>query len=51
MIGQRVSHYRLDRKLGEGTYGVVYRGVHVHDPPLRVAIKIMHPGLSGDAKS
>ena len=50
MIGTRVSHYRLEQKLGEGTYGGVYKGVHVHDPVLQAAVKVVHPGLAGDAE-
>ena len=40
MIDTQVSHYRLVRKLGAGTYGEVYEGVHVHDEQLRVAVKV-----------
>jgi serine/threonine-protein kinase len=45
MLGEQVSHYRLDEKLGEGTYGAVYRGVHVHSEQLQVAVKVVHPAL------
>lgn len=48
MIGQQISHYRLEKKLGEGTYGAVYRGVHLHDDELVVAIKVVHPNLAND---
>ncbi len=50
MIGDLVGHYRLEEKLGEGTYGAVYRAVHLHHPGLQVAIKLMHAGLAGDAR-
>jgi serine/threonine protein kinase/formylglycine-generating enzyme required for sulfatase activity len=50
MIGSQISHYRLVRKLGAGTYGEVYEGVHVHDEELRVAIKIVSPSLVQDAR-
>ena len=50
MTGRQVSHYRLEEKLGEGTYGAVYRAVHLYDPELQVAVKIMHGGLSADAQ-
>ena len=46
MIGTQVSHYRLEEKLGEGTYGAVYRGVHIHDDELVVAVKVIHPNLA-----
>jgi serine/threonine protein kinase len=48
MIGTQVSHYRLVRRLGAGTYGEVYEGVHVHDEELRVAVKIVAPALARD---
>jgi len=50
MIGTQVSHYRLVRKLGAGTYGEVYEGVHVHDEELRVAVKIVGPTLAREAQ-
>lgn len=48
MLGTTVGHYILEAELGRGTYGVVWRAVHRHDPDLRVAIKIVHPALVGD---
>ncbi|MAY81176.1 MAG: hypothetical protein CL930_10385, partial [Deltaproteobacteria bacterium] len=48
MINTQISHYRLHKKIGEGTYGSVYRGVHIHDDELVVAIKIVHAHLSSD---
>jgi serine/threonine-protein kinase len=50
MIGEQLSHYVLEAKLGEGTYGVVYRGVHTADPEIRVAVKVMQPWHVGDEK-
>jgi formylglycine-generating enzyme required for sulfatase activity/serine/threonine protein kinase len=50
MIGTQLSHYRLVRKIGAGTYGEVYEGVHVHDEELRVAVKVVGPALVQDAR-
>jgi len=50
MIGTQISHYRLVRKLGAGTYGEVYKGVHVHDEELRVAVKVVGPSLVQDVR-
>ena len=41
MNEERIGHYRLEHKLGQGTYGVVYRGVHIEDPALKVAVKLL----------
>ncbi len=49
MIGTQISHYRLTRKLGAGTYGEVYEAEHIHDPELRVAVKLVAPSLAEDA--
>ncbi len=48
MPAQRISHYHLMEKLGEGAFGVVWRGVHDHDDRLQVAIKCFKPHLTGD---
>jgi len=48
MPPQQVSHYRLTERLGVGTYGEVWKGVHVHDPALLAAVKLIHPALAGD---
>jgi hypothetical protein len=50
MIGEQISHYRLESKLGAGTYGVVYKGVHVGDEEFTVAIKVVQPSLIEDPK-
>ena len=46
MKGQQVSHYRLTDKLGAGTYGEVWKGVHVHDDQLFVAVKLVQLSAS-----
>ena len=45
--GMRVGRYLLGRRLGAGGMGVVHEAT---DPELhrRVAIKLLHPGISGD---
>ena len=48
MHGQQVSHYRLTEKLGAGTYGEVWKGVHVDDPDFTVAVKLVSPQVRED---
>ncbi len=48
MQGMQISHYRLERLLGSGTYGQVYAAVHVHDPELCAAVKVVHASLATD---
>ncbi len=49
MIGQTLGQYRLDTTLGEGAFGAVYRGVHLHAPTIQAAVKVAHADLAGDA--
>ncbi len=44
----QVSHYRLIGRIGAGAHGEVHEGEHVHDPRLRVAVKIITPSLAQD---
>ena len=48
MIGSTISHYRLVRSLGKGSFGEVFEGVHVHDDHFKVAVKVLHPSTAHD---
>ena len=48
MQGHIISHYRLVCKLGSGGFGEVWEGVHQEIDAIRVAVKVLHPALSGD---
>jgi serine/threonine protein kinase len=47
MIGKVINKYRIDKKLGEGGMGVVYKAWDV-DLERPVALKMLHPGFSQD---
>ena len=48
MIGTQISHYTLVEMLGDGTYGAVYKGVHVEEPEFSVAIKVVSAQVRND---
>jgi hypothetical protein len=43
-----VSHYRLTERLGAGTYGEVWKGVHEDDPSFVVAVKLVSPAMQSE---
>lgn len=43
-VGSRLGKYRIERKLGEGAFAVVYRALDTLEG-LRVALKVPHPGV------
>jgi serine/threonine protein kinase len=44
LLGQKVGDYTIDRRLGEGAFGLVFEAISVLDGT-RVAIKILKPGV------
>ena len=45
LTGQRIGEYRLDRKLGEGGMGAVYKASHT-SLDQQVAVKVLDPALA-----
>ena len=48
MDQKTVSHYRLTERIGAGTYGEVWRGVHEDDPEFVVAVKLVSPEMRSE---
>ena len=44
---ERVGNYTLSSRLGEGTFGTVYKASHAHVPGERVAVKVRAGGRTG----
>src|SRR5438132_3909491 len=44
LVGQKLGPFAIDRELGSGAMGAVYRGTYAKTGQ-RVAIKVMAPGL------
>ncbi|HNN50435.1 MAG TPA: serine/threonine-protein kinase, partial [Pseudomonadota bacterium] len=49
MIGRKIGHYAITRRIGQGGMGVVYEAVH-DKIKQRVAIKVLHKEMSQDEK-
>lgn len=50
LVGKQLGNYRLDRKLGQGSCGVVYLALHIKlGTPF--AVKILHPILANNEES
>ncbi len=50
LVGQQVGPFAIDKELGSGAMGTVYRGVWIANGT-RVAIKIVAPGLGGNERA
>ena len=50
LVGQKIGPFSIERELGSGAMGAVYRGVYTKTGQ-RVAIKVMLPGMSENAQS
>jgi serine/threonine protein kinase len=48
MLGRRIGHYRVVRKVGEGGMGVVYEAVH-EQLKLRAAVKVLFASCDRDS--
>lgn len=49
MIGCKIGHYTIRKRIGQGGMGVVYEAVH-DKIQQRVAIKVLHKEMSQDEK-
>ena len=49
LIGRRIGHYTIRRRIGQGGMGVVFEAVHDRIQQ-RVAIKVLHKEMSSDDK-
>ncbi len=44
--GEQINNYRVVETLGTGSFGIVYRAVHLHQPNLSVAIRVLPTRLA-----
>ena len=47
VANERVGNYTLSSRLGEGTFGTVYKASHAHVPGERVAVKVRAGARAG----
>lgn len=50
LVGQQLGPFKIDKELGTGAMGAVYRGIYPKTGQ-KVAIKIMAPGLAADSRA
>ena len=50
LVGKRIGPFLIDKELGSGAMGAVYRGKHA-DTGEKVAIKVVAPGLAANANA
>ncbi len=47
LVGVTLGRYRIERRIGQGAFGVVYEAKQDEPISRRVALKLLHPGIGG----